>query len=115
MIRIVNDRVDLPGLMADAREENRAVLLVPGQRTKRETLIAFRDTLGLPAHMGLNLDALADVLDDHLSASPGDVELIWDGSADLREHDQSAYEGILEVLTELSDAYPSSQVTVIDR
>jgi RNAse (barnase) inhibitor barstar len=107
--------VDLPGLMADAREENRAVVLVPGQRTKRETLIAFRDALGLPAHMGLNLDALADVLDDHLSESPGAVELIWDGSADLREHDQSAYEGILEVLTELSDAYPSSQVTVIDR
>ncbi len=115
MIRFVNSHVDLAGLIADAREEGRTVCRIEGLAAKGETIAAFGSALGFPSWSGRNLDALADSLSDLLSGAPGPYEIIWDHSERLADADPTAYEGIVEVLTDVTAGHDGTQVTVIDR
>ncbi|MFW5469051.1 barstar family protein [Knoellia sp. CPCC 206435] len=117
MMRHLGARVDLDGLVADAREEGREVQVIPARSTKAEALEAFSATLNFPEWFGMNLDALADCLDTFAreSAGQGEWELVWDGVAGLRQDDPRALAGIEGILDELQQDHPHVHVTVIDR
>lgn len=114
-MRVLGDRVDLEGLVADAVEEGRQVQVVGGGATKAETLEAFSEALNFPEWFGLNLDALADCLDTLARESDGEWEIVWDGAAALRRADPRAASGIEAVLAELDEDHASVHVTIIDR
>ncbi|MFW5474438.1 barstar family protein [Knoellia sp. CPCC 206450] len=114
-MRVLGDRVDLDGLVADAVEEGRQVQVVHGRATKAETLEAFSEALNFPEWFGMNLDALADCLDTLARESDGDWEIVWDDAAELRRTDPRAATGIESVLAELDEVHPSVHVTIIDR
>jgi len=114
-MRVLGDRVDLEGLVADAVEEGRQVQVVRGRATKSETLEAFSEALNFPEWFGMNLDALADCLDTLARESGGEWEIVWDEAAALRRDDPRAATGIESVLAELDEEHPSVHVTIIDR
>ena len=116
-MRILGDKVDLDGLVADAVEEGRQVQVVPGRATKQATLEAFSQELNFPEWFGMNLDALADCLDTFAreSEGQGEWELVWDGVAALRHDDPRTLAGIESILDELQQAHPHVHVTVIER
>lgn len=114
-MRVLGDRVDLEGLIADAVEEGRQVQVVRGGATKAATLEAFSQELNFPEWFGMNLDALADCLDTLARASTGDWEIVWDAAAELRRSDPRAATGIESVLAELDKTHPTVHVTIIDR
>ncbi|CAN7489694.1 barstar family protein [Knoellia sp. LjRoot47] len=114
-MRVLGDRVDLDGLVADAVEEGRQVQVVRGGATKAETLEAFSEALNFPEWFGMNLDALADCLDTLARESEGEWEIVWDEAAALRRDDPRAATGIESVLAELDEDHPSMHVTIIDR
>lgn len=115
MIRTLGPKTDVAGLIADAREEGRAVHVVRAAATKAGTLEAFATALDFPGWFGQNLDALSDCLDHLLDTSDHPWELILDHAAGLRRGDDRAYDGIRAVLADLSLKYPDSNLTVIDR
>lgn len=114
-MRILGDKVDLDGLVADAIEEGRQVQVVHGRSTKQATLEAFSQELNFPEWFGMNLDALADCLDTLARESQGEWEIVWDGVAALRREDPGAATGIESILRELSEEFPRVHVTLIDR
>lgn len=114
-MRVLNDRVDLEGLIADAVEEGRQVQVVHGRATKAGTLEAFSQELNFPEWFGMNLDALADCLDTLARESEGEWEIVWDDAADLRRTDPRAASGIEAVLADLDEAHATVHVTIIDR
>ncbi|EAP96929.1 hypothetical protein JNB_20003 [Janibacter sp. HTCC2649] len=114
-MRVLNDRVDLDGLIADAVEEGRQVQVIPGRATKQATLEAFSQELNFPEWFGMNLDALADCLDTLARESEGEWEIVWDGIAELRRDDPRAAAGIESILRELNDEHPKVHVTLINR
>lgn len=115
MIRTLGPKVDLDGLVADAREEGREVHLVRAGATKAATLEAFAEALDFPGWFGHNLDALADCLEHLAEASAQPWELVVDDLAALRDRDDSAYTGIRLVLADLVLRHPSFQVSLIER
>ncbi|MGL5866346.1 MAG: barstar family protein [Dermatophilaceae bacterium] len=115
MIRHLGPRVDLAGLLADARAEGREVAVVRAAGTASGTLDAFAQTLDLPAWFGGNLDALADCLDQFARDAVGDWELVVDGLAPLTWADPPAADSLRDLLAEVALAHPRFQVTVIDR
>ncbi|MGL5851627.1 MAG: barstar family protein [Phycicoccus sp.] len=115
MIRDLGPRVDLDGLVADAREEGRVVRVVRAADTKTATLDAFAAALDLPAWFGGNLDALADCLDQLARDASGEWELVVDGLAPLTRADPRAAAVLREVLAEVALAHPRFHVTVVDR
>lgn len=114
-MRVVGDRVDLDGLIADAVEEGRQVQVVRGGATKAATLEAFSHELNFPEWFGMNLDALADCLDTLARESEGEWEIVWDDAAALRDADPRAAAGIESVLRDLDEEHPSVHVTIINR
>lgn len=114
-MRVLGDKVDLEGLVADAVEEGRQVQVVQGRGTKAETLEAFSEALNFPEWFGMNLDALADCLDTLARESEGEWEIVWDEAAALRRDDPRAATGIESVLAELDEEHPNVHVTIIDR
>lgn len=114
-MRVLGDRVDLEGLIADAVEEGRQVQVVRGAATKAATLEAFSEALNFPEWFGMNLDALADCLDTLARESEGEWEIIWDGAAALRGSDPRAAAGIESVLRDLNEEHPQVHVTLICR
>lgn len=114
-MRVLGDKVDLEGLIADAVEEGRQVQVVRGRATKQATLEAFSQELNFPEWFGMNLDALADCLDTLARESEGEWEIVWDDAAELRRSDPRAATGIESVLAELDENHPSVHVTIIDR
>ncbi len=114
-MRVLSDKVDLKGLIADAVEEGRQVHVIPGGDTKQATLEAFSHELNFPEWFGMNLDALADCLDTLARESEGEWEIIWDGIADLRRGDLRAAIGIESILRELNEEHPRVHVTLINR
>jgi RNAse (barnase) inhibitor barstar len=114
-MRVLSDKADLEGLIADAVEEGRQVQVVPGRATKQATLEAFSETLNFPEWFGMNLDALADCLDTLARESDGEWEIVWDNIADLRRDDPRAAAGIEAILRELNDEHPKVHVTLINR
>ncbi|WP_353950588.1 barstar family protein [Knoellia sp. S7-12] len=114
-MRVLNDRVDLDGLIADAVEEGRQVQVVRGAATKQATLEAFSQELNFPEWFGMNLDALADCLDTLARESDGNWEIVWDDAAALRRLDPGAATGIESVLADLDETHATVHVTIIDR
>ncbi len=114
-MRVLNDKVDLAGLIADAVEEGRQVQVIPGRATKQATLESFSETLNFPEWFGMNLDALADCLDTLARESEGEWEIVWDGIAELRRDDPRAAAGIESILRELNEEHPKVHVTLINR
>jgi len=114
-MRILGDRVDLDGLVADAAEEGRVVRVVRGGATKDATLAAFSEALNFPEWFGMNLDALADCLDTFARDGEGEWEIVWDGAAALRRTDPRAASGIESVLADLDADHSRVHVTIIDR
>lgn len=114
-MRVLGDKVDLDGLIADAVEEGRQVQVVRGRATKAETLEAFSQELNFPEWFGMNLDALADCLDTLARESEGEWEIVWDDAAQLRRTDPRAAAGIESILRELTEEHPSVHVTLINR
>ncbi|KRE43012.1 barstar family protein [Knoellia sp. Soil729] len=114
-MRVIGDKVDLAGLLADAVEEGRQVQVVRGRATKQATLEAFSQELNFPEWFGMNLDALADCLDTLARESEGEWEIVWDGVADLRREDPRAASGIEGILREIDEEFPRVHVTLIDR
>lgn len=114
-MRVLGDRVDLDGLIADAVEEGRQVQVVHGGATKAATLEAFSQELNFPEWFGMNLDALADCLDTLARESEGEWEIVWDGAAALRQADPRAATGIESVLADLDETHPTVHVTIINR
>lgn len=114
-MRILGDRVDLDGLIADAVEEGRQVQVVHGAATKQATLDAFSDALNFPEWFGVNLDALADCLDTFAREAEGEWEIVWDDAAALRAADPRAAAGIESVLADVTEDHPRIHMTVINR
>ena len=114
-MRVLSDKVDLEGLIADAVEEGRQVQVVRGAATKAATLEAFSQELNFPEWFGMNLDALADCLDTLARESEGEWEIVWDGIAALKREDPRAAAGIESILRELDEARPSVHITLINR
>ncbi len=70
--------------------------------SKREFLTALGTALEFPEHYGVNLDALADCLDD-LVAQPGPgVLLLWDAWGELARRDRRTFDVTLEILRDAS-------------
>ncbi|MGL5818675.1 MAG: barstar family protein [Phycicoccus sp.] len=115
MIRHLGPRVDLDGLLADAREEGREVRVVRAAGTKAATLVAFADALDLPAWFGGNLDALADCLDQLARDASGEWELVVDRFAPLARADPRAAAALGDLLAEVAVAHPRFHVTVVER
>ncbi|PRY63350.1 barstar (barnase inhibitor) [Knoellia remsis] len=114
-MRILGDRVDLDGLIADAEEEGRTVEVIPAGATKEESLAAFSEVLNFPEWFGMNLDALADCLDTFARETTNEWELVWDGVARLRESDPKAAAGIESVLADVGADHPKVHMTIINR
>lgn len=114
-MRVLGDKVDLEGLIADATEEGRQVQVIRGRATKAQTLEAFSQELNFPEWFGMNLDALADCLDTLARESEGEWEIVWDRVADLRRDEPRTAASIEAILRELDEQYPRVHVTVIER
>lgn len=115
MIRTLDARVDLGGLLADAEEEGRTVHLVEAAPTKQETLERFAEALDFPGWFGHNLDALYDCLDHLIATSPRPWELVLDHALTLRNGDEGGYDGIHLLLSDLALRHPATNLTVILR
>lgn len=102
-------------VVARAEGEGRDVHVVPGGRTRRETLDLFAQALGLPDWFGHNLDALADCLHELALEASEPVELVWDGVAALEASDAGTYAGVRAVLAEVAEEHEDFHVTVVHR
>lgn len=63
---------------------------------KRAVIAAIKLAFGFDGEVGLNLDALADVLTD-VDAEPGTL-LLWSGASDFATADDDQYRQVLDVL-----------------
>lgn len=73
-----------------------AVADTTGVADKRAVIAAIKLALGFDGEVGLNLDALADVLTD-VDAEPGTL-LLWSGASDFATDDDDQYRHVLDVL-----------------
>ena len=115
MIRELGPWTDLDALVADAEAVGREVRVVHAGPTKEATLAAFADALDFPAWFGGNLDALADCLGHLARTTPGELEVVVDGAAELAREDPFASAGLRGLLGERAARPPRFHVTVIDR
>ena len=115
MIRWLGPHTDVDGLVADAREEGRAVRVVRAGPTKEATLAAFAEELDFPVWFGGNLDALADCLGHLARTAEGEWELVVDHVGELARDDPFAFAGLSGLLGEVAASHPRFHVTVVDR
>ena len=114
-MRMLGRRADLREVVADAKENGRAVRVVVGGMDKQSVLSAFVAGLDLPARFGTSLDALADGVRDLEDPDGLPIELIWDGVAALRSSDKDTYVAVRELLREVDEHRPDLRVTIVDR
>lgn len=90
-----------------------AVVDTIGVTDKRAVIAAIKRALGFDGDIGLNLDALADVLTD-VDAEPGTL-LVWSGARDFATADGRQHRQVLDVLRAraASDAQPSAFLTLL--
>lgn len=84
-----------------------AVADTAGVADKRAVIATIRRALGFDAEVGLNLDALNDVLRD-VEAEPGTL-LLWSGAADFADADTQQYRHVLDVLRSRAHAAADGQ------
>lgn len=91
------------------------VRIVPAGDTKKQVLDNFAKALNLPPWFGHNWDALVDALRDLDGRDGEPVALVWDHARDLRAHDRTVYDTVVDILEEVADERPELRVTVITR
>ena len=102
---IDGDETDLDDLISDL-ESAGPLDIVSGGRTKERALERFAETLRFPDWFGHNLDALAEVLEEHAfaaTATGGDWTLLWIPGRRLLRDEPRAYRGIVSVLRDVTD------------
>ena len=114
MMRVLDADTAIADVVREANAAGRPIAIVPAGDDKADSIARFGEVLGFPDWFGHNLDALFDCLLQHYHRAP-DSELVWDGTAGLRERDASAFERIRLVLTDAERESPALSVTLVDR
>ena len=101
-------------VVREARAAGKAVDVVPAGADKADSIARFGEALNFPDWFGHNLDALFDALRDRYRDAPA-TELVWDGTATLRESEATAFDQIRQVLADAEDECPALTVAILDR
>lgn len=113
-MRTLGPDTTLADVVASARGAGRALAVVPAGEDRARSVARFAEALHLPAWTGHNLDALAEALAARFRGR-GPTDLVWDGTATLREGEPEAYAALLEVLADTEAELPHLHVTVVER
>jgi RNAse (barnase) inhibitor barstar len=113
-MRTLGQETIIADVVREARAAGRAIAVVPAGDDKADSIARFGEVLGFPDWFGHNLDALFDCLLQRYHGAP-DSELVWDGTAGLREREASAFDRIRQVLSDAETECPALSVTILDR
>ncbi len=113
-MRTLGDDTAIADLVREANAAGRPIAIVPAGEDKADSIARFGEVLGFPDWFGHNLDALFDCLLQRYHRAPGS-ELVWDGTAGLRERDAAAFDRIRQVLSDAEGECPALSVTILDR
>jgi RNAse (barnase) inhibitor barstar len=113
-MRTLGAGTPITDIVREARAAGRPIAIVPAGDDRADSIVRFGEVLGFPDWFGHNLDALFDCLLQHYRRAP-ESELVWDGTAGLRERDGSAFDPIRQVLSDAEGECPTLSVTILDR
>ncbi|HET7760895.1 MAG TPA: barstar family protein [Phycicoccus sp.] len=113
-MRTLGQETAIADVVREAHAAGRAIAIVPAGDDKADSIARFGEVLGFPDWFGHNLDALFDCLLQRYRRAP-ESELVWDGTAGLRERDAPAFDRIRQVLSDAEAECPALSVTILDR